>query len=139
MLESPTGTGKTISLLSACVAFMKNQRAHLGEGEELTTLVYCTRTHSQIKQVVNEIKTLLPYEVNAQVLASKTQFCINDNIKGHYDSHTINHACKQLRKSKQTNEAVLGQRYLYLNLLNSCRDLMSGLQPNLTKELKSAC
>jgi Rad3-related DNA helicase len=26
MLESPTGTGKTICLISACVAFMKAER-----------------------------------------------------------------------------------------------------------------
>ena len=54
MLESPTGSGKTISLLTACVAYMKHQREKDclfddSNREPPVTLIYCTRTHSQIK------------------------------------------------------------------------------------------
>ena len=83
MLESPTGTGKTISLLSSITAFMKRQR-ELG-GSPHTTLIYCTRTHSQIQQVMNEIKTNLPYHVKATIVASKTKLCLNDDIRKNLD------------------------------------------------------
>ena len=73
MLESPTGTGKTLSFLCASVAFIKASREknavkskdQVSEQTMPTphTIIYCTRTHSQIKQVVNEIKTKLPYKV----------------------------------------------------------------------------
>ena len=79
MLESPTGTGKTLSLLCAMTAFIKRQR-ELG-GSPHTTLVYCTRTHSQIQQVIDEIKTNLPYHVRANIVASKTKLCLNDDIR----------------------------------------------------------
>lgn len=79
MLETPTGTGKTISLLCAITAFMKRQREQ--SPDKNTTLIYCTRTHSQIQQVMNEIKTNLPYHVTANILASKTKLCINDDIR----------------------------------------------------------
>jgi Rad3-related DNA helicase len=83
MLESPTGTGKTISLLSACIAFMKHHREvqeklPIYKRESPISLIYCTRTHSQIKQVVTEIRNILPYDVNTQVLASKRELCINE-------------------------------------------------------------
>ena len=68
MLESPTGTGKTICLLTAIVAYMKAEKEKTAsklrlmmsaeEEEEATkagrqpidlepmTLIYCTRTHA---------------------------------------------------------------------------------------------
>lgn len=58
---------------------MKHQREKYPD-QKPTTLVYCTRTHTQIKQIVAEIRDLLPYEVNTQVLASKGYLCINTDI-----------------------------------------------------------
>ena len=72
LLESPTGTGKTISFLCAAVAYIKKEREKMlskkisedarsdkqmnfngaqnnpKEVPQLTTIIYCTRTHSQI-------------------------------------------------------------------------------------------
>lgn len=74
MLESPTGTGKTISFLCAAVAFIKKARErreadparHQAAGTLPSphTIIYCTRTHTQIEQVIAEIKSKLPYKVS---------------------------------------------------------------------------
>ena len=45
------------------------------------TIIYCTRTHSQIQQVIQEIKDKLPYKLSVQTLASKQQLCIMEDVK----------------------------------------------------------
>ena len=39
-------------------------------------VIYCTRTHSQISQVIKEIKNKLPYEINVVPLAARKHMCI---------------------------------------------------------------
>lgn len=41
---------------------------------------YLTRTHSQIAQIVEELKQS-PYKPRAVVLASKTHYCINEAVR----------------------------------------------------------
>ncbi len=84
MLESPTGTGKTISLLCAITAYIKRQREQ--GSTQNTTLIYCTRTHGQIQQVVDEINKNLPYYVRANILAAKTKLCLHDKLRDKLDS-----------------------------------------------------
>jgi len=82
--------------------------------------VYCTRTHTQIRQIVAEIRELLPYDINTQVLASKANLCINSDVNTK-DSSVINYLCKSLRKSKQRASPE------------------DPLVPNTLKELACAC
>jgi DNA excision repair protein ERCC-2 len=49
MLEMPTGTGKTITLLSLITSY---QRAHPTMGK----LLYCTRTIPEMEKVLEELK-----------------------------------------------------------------------------------
>jgi DNA excision repair protein ERCC-2 len=62
LLEMPTGTGKTVSLLSLITSY---QFAHPEAGK----LIYCTRTVPEMEKTVEEVKRVLAYR--ARVLAEE--------------------------------------------------------------------
>ena len=74
LLESPTGTGKTISLLASAISFMYQQRL---KGNKLR-LVYASRTHSQLDQVMHEFRKL-PFNLKIATLASKVHLCLHSS------------------------------------------------------------
>ena len=54
LLEMPSGTGKTISLLALVTAY---QRAHPDVGK----FIYCSRTVPEIEKCMEELKRLISY------------------------------------------------------------------------------
>ena len=52
LLEMPTGTGKTITLLSLITSYQRVHRETMGK------LIYCTRTIPEMEKVLEELKTL---------------------------------------------------------------------------------
>ncbi|OTF82744.1 hypothetical protein BLA29_014118, partial [Euroglyphus maynei] len=60
VLEMPSGTGKTTSLLSLIVAYQKRYP------HSLKKLIYCSRTIPEIEKVIEELRKLHEYyiEVN---------------------------------------------------------------------------
>lgn len=57
LLQSPTGTGKTLCLLCSCIGWINWKRKNSkGKDEKPFRLLYSSRTHAQLKQVVNELK-----------------------------------------------------------------------------------
>ena len=84
-LESPTGTGKTLCLLCASLAWLAKKRKELNDNnnfeEEKTPKIYFTsRTHSQLSNVINELKKTVYLPRNC-ILSSREKMCVNSAVK----------------------------------------------------------
>lgn len=83
LLEMPTGTGKTIALLSLILSYKEKHK-------ECGKFIYCTRTVHEMTQCINELKLLensrkLMLSNNYKpllglCLSSRTNLCINNEV-----------------------------------------------------------
>ena len=103
LLEMPSGTGKTVSLLALIVAYMK---AH---PSDVTKLIYCSRTIPEIEKVLEELKKLLKYYEDhvedaagqdqkfvGLALSSRKNLCIHPDIKRERDGKIVDGRCHSL-------------------------------------------
>ena len=75
-------------------------------------IFFCTRTHSQITQIITEIKKIqthlstthhLPFPYTVSFLASRKHLCLNKNVnKSNVSLTYINSKCKELNEEKST-------------------------------------
>ncbi|GKD66468.1 regulator of telomere elongation helicase 1, partial [Tanacetum coccineum] len=84
LLESPTGTGKTLCLLCATLAWRKSlgsasMQLEGPSSRKLPTIVYTSRTHSQIRQVIQELKKTV-YRPKMVVLGSREHLCVHPRV-----------------------------------------------------------
>lgn len=79
----PSGTGKTVTLLSLIVAYM------LEHPLEVTKLIYCSRTVPEIEKVIEELKNLMEYyekedqvkpKILGLVLSSRKNLCVHPEV-----------------------------------------------------------
>jgi chromosome transmission fidelity protein 1 len=69
--------------------------------DEFPKILYCSRTHSQISQFVNEIKKTVYKDVKCITLGSRRTTCINTNINTSLTSdNIISDKCLDMQKSK---------------------------------------
>jgi len=93
LLESPTGTGKTLALLCSSLAWQSKERLDSAAlfskdfEEHVPVLIkksvpkiyFASRTHSQLKQVVAELRRT-GYGPKITILASREHYCINPDV-----------------------------------------------------------
>jgi len=116
LIEMPTGTGKTISILS----FLVSYQIHLmtdGAGSEriakegmkrregVFKIVYCTRTTAELEKVLEELKSLheyiltyIPNLVYTGVgMAARRTLCLNGEVTKEKTGRDVDAACRRVR------------------------------------------
>uniref|UniRef100_A0A1A9V8C9 General transcription and DNA repair factor IIH helicase subunit XPD n=1 Tax=Glossina austeni TaxID=7395 RepID=A0A1A9V8C9_GLOAU len=102
LLEMPSGTGKTATLLSLIVAYM------IEHPEVIRKLIYCSRTVPEIEKVIAELQNLLAYyEKNAPqhpaiiglVLSSRKNMCIHPEVSKEREGKAVDGKCYGLTAS----------------------------------------
>eukprot|EP00913_Durusdinium_trenchii_P004531 g4207.t2 len=102
LLESPTGTGKSLALLCASLAWQRR----MALGGAAPQIVYGVRTHAQIKQMVGELRKC-GYRPRMAVLGSREHLCGNDEVKiqARQQQVSLNLACRRAaRAARAGNE-----------------------------------
>eukprot|EP00960_Hanusia_phi_P070589 767339-Hanusia_phi.AAC.4 len=81
-----------------------NQR-EMEEDYDVRKVIYCSRTHSQLSQFMNEVKrTEWGKNLKAVALASRKGMCINPKVSCLKSSTRINAACMDLQKGVEDSE-----------------------------------
>lgn len=102
LLEMPSGTGKTISLLSLIVAYI------LAKPFELSKLIYCSRTVPELEKVLEELKVLLEYyeketgrkpKLLGLGLSSRKNLCIHPEVSAEREGKKVDGKCMNLTAS----------------------------------------
>ncbi|PHH65392.1 hypothetical protein CDD81_2496 [Ophiocordyceps australis] len=98
VLEMPSGTGKTISLLSLIVAYQQNM-------PENRKLIYCSRTMSEIEKALVELKALIKYraeqlghdeDFRGLGLTSRKNLCLHPSVKREKSGSVVDARCRSL-------------------------------------------
>ncbi|XP_076068552.1 general transcription and DNA repair factor IIH helicase subunit Xpd [Oratosquilla oratoria] len=102
LLEMPSGTGKTISLLSLIVAYLHHNP------QNLSKLIYCSRTIPEIEKVIEELRKLKEYiekesgetaNITGLALASRKNLCIHPEVNKARDGKIVDSGCQALTAS----------------------------------------
>lgn len=87
LIESPTGTGKTLAILCAVLGYMKHTKQNL-------KIYISTRTHKQIDQFIEQLHRTT-YKPTVTILASRMLTCIHPVARSNND---LEKTCSDLLK-----------------------------------------
>ncbi|KAK6826007.1 hypothetical protein PG990_002673 [Apiospora arundinis] len=113
VLEMPSGTGKTVSLLSLIVAYQQHKPEH-------RKLIYCSRTMSEIEKALAELQALMKYraeelgyveEFRGLGLTSRKNLCLHPTVKREKSGAVVDAKCRSLtagfvKEKKEKGENV---------------------------------
>ena len=113
VLEMPSGTGKTVSLLSLIVAYQQHMPEH-------RKLIYCSRTMSEIEKALAELQALMKYraeelgyveEFRGLGLTSRKNLCLHPTVKREKSGAVVDAKCRSLtagfvKEKKEKGENV---------------------------------
>ncbi|XP_057483944.1 LOW QUALITY PROTEIN: general transcription and DNA repair factor IIH helicase subunit XPD-like [Actinidia eriantha] len=102
LLEMPTGTGKTIALLSLITSYA------LSKPSNPVKLLYCTRTVHEMEKTLAELRLLHRYQLQhlgpaarllALGLSSRKNLCVNPAVVTTENRDSVDAACRKLTAS----------------------------------------
>ncbi|KAM3446237.1 hypothetical protein MY3296_009865 [Beauveria thailandica] len=113
VLEMPSGTGKTVSLLSLIVAYQQCM-------PEKRKLIYCSRTMSEIEKALMELEALMKYrteqlgheeDFRGLGLTSRKNLCLHPSVKREKSGSVVDARCRSLtagfvKEKKERGENV---------------------------------
>ncbi len=108
VLEMPTGTGKTVTLLALITSY---QLANPDYGK----LIYCTRTVPEMTKCVEELKHVMKYRDSvlpgqrmlAVCLSARRNMCVNDDVMSEGDTGSVDVACRNLTVCRVADRAAI--------------------------------
>jgi regulator of telomere elongation helicase 1 len=121
LLESPTGTGKTMSMIISSMGWLFDQHQ---KGKNTSSKIFvASRTHTQIKQLVKELKAS-SYKPIVSILASRNHLCVNRKLDK-YSGVKKNNLCAALRQAppigRRTTFASNAEKKEYMMKSDSCQ------------------
>ncbi|KAI5171010.1 DNA excision repair protein ERCC-2 [Nematocida sp. LUAm3] len=130
LIEMPTGTGKTICILSFLMSYQIHLMSH-GQGhlkiknniirnEGIFKIVYCTRTTAELEKALIELKDLHAYvksylpglHYTGIGLSSRKRVCLHAPVKNKKTSHEVNISCREEKLSCPYYEGYLNDQLL---------------------------
>nr|CCC92351.1 putative DNA excision repair protein, Transcription factor II H complex, XPD subunit [Trypanosoma congolense IL3000] len=125
VLEMPSGTGKTTTLLSLLIAYVHHH------ADEKRKVVYCTRTVGEVDKTVSELSKILKLwdaegtasrPLRGVCLTAKKNLCTEPSVESTKSLDEVDAGCRSLTAPWQVN-----QRCVYFdNLENNGFDLPPG-------------
>lgn len=112
VLEMPSGTGKTISLLSLTIAYQMYYSDH-------RKIIYCSRTMSEIEKALVELESLMEYrskelgyeeKFRGLGLTSRKNLCLHPKVSKEKKGTIVDEKCRRMtngqarRKLKENSE-----------------------------------
>ncbi|XP_055695410.1 ATP-dependent DNA helicase DDX11 [Lutzomyia longipalpis] len=103
-----------------------------------TKIFFCSRTHSQLAQVLEEIrKTKFAKNTRIVSLASRQNFCVNDEVRGLKSAALINEKCLDLQRNRSKVTSIEGGKALKKKRGRGCEFLRENTIENLRDSILS--
>lgn len=111
VLEMPSGTGKTVSLLSLTVAYQMHYPEH-------RKIVYCSRTMSEIEKALIELESLMDFrakelgyveEFRGLGLTSRKNVCLHPTISKERKGAVVDEKCRRITNGQLKQRIESGQ------------------------------